>query len=304
MTLPDSVNLELDHLRNDSESGASELVNNAIEIIKRLLKESNSDVDLKPLFIELFDQIIKSRPSMAPLIHTIGYLHDNLHDYTSASIYSTIIQFYQYQSEIKAKLEQNFDVFINKLNIPHPKVMLISYSSTIINLIKKQKDVDFIFYILESRPLFEGRKAAEILADKYETHLIIDAALGKFINEIDMIFIGIDSILRDGAVINKIGSYPLSVIAKSNAKPVYAIGDSFKYNLRSHFGLPVEIDKKPIEEIIDKKTHKYNVENYYFDMTPAKYIDEIISDLGILIPKKFIEKVQKTVPLDWFKNFI
>ena len=304
MTLPDSVNLALEQLRKDSESGASELVNNAIEIIKRLLKESNSDTDLKPLFMELFDQIIKSRPSMAPLIHTIGYLYDNLQDYTSASIYSAIIKFYQYQSEIKAKLEQTFDAFISNLGISNPKIMLISYSSTIINLIKKQKDVDFIFYILESRPIFEGRKTAEILADKYETHLIVDAALGKFINEIDMIFIGIDSILNDGSIINKIGSYPLSVLAKSNGKTVYAIGDSFKYNLRSHFGLSVDIDKKPVNEIIDKKTHKYVIENYYFDRTPVHYIDEIISDLGILTPKKFLDKVQKNVPLDWFKNFI
>lgn len=304
MTLPDSVNLELENLRNDSESGASELVINAIEIIKRLLKESNSDSDLKPLFIELFDQIIKSKPSMAPLIHTIGYLYDNLPDYTSASIYSTIIKFYQYQSEIKAKLEQSFGTFIQKLDYPNPKIMLISYSSTIIDLIKKQKDADFTFYVLESRPLYEGRKSAEILANKYETHLIIDAALGKFINEIDMVFIGVDSILKDGSIINKIGSYPLSVLAKSNGKAVYAIGDSFKYNLRSHFGLPVEIDKKPIKEIIDRKTHKYNIENYYFDTTPANYIDEIISDLGILIPMGFLEKVQKSVPLDWFKSFI
>lgn len=304
MTLPDSVNLALDQLRKDSESGASELVDNAMEIVKRLLKESDSDADLKPLFIELFDQIIKSRPSMAPLIHAIGFLHDNLLDYTSASIYSTIIKFYQYQSEIKAKLEQNFSAFINNLALPNPKVMLISYSSTIINLIKKQNDVDFIFYILESRPLFEGRKSAEILADKYETHLIVDAALGKFINEIDVVFIGIDSILKDGSIINKIGSYPLSVLAKSNGIAVYAIGDSLKYNLRSHFGLLVEIDKKPVKEILDRKTHKYIIENYYFDRTPVNYIDEIISDLGILIPIKFLEKVQKNVPLDWFKNFI
>ena len=304
MTLPDSVIIALDQLRKDSESGASELVNNAIEIIKRLLKESNSDVDLKPLFMELFDQIIKSRPSMAPLIHTIGYLYDNLQNYTSASIYSIIIKFYQYQSEIKAKLEQTFDAFIHKLDNPNPKIMLISYSSTIINLIKKQKDADFTFYVLESRPLYEGRKSAEILANKYETHLIIDAAIGKFIDEIDTVFIGVDSILKDGSIINKIGSYPLSVLAKSNGKPVYAIGDSFKYNLRSHFGLPVEIDKKPIKEIIDRKSYAYNIENYYFDRTPARFIDEIISDLGILTPMRFLEKVQKKVPLDWFKNFI
>ena len=182
--------------------------------------------------------------------------------------------------------------------------MLISYSSTILDLLNRQKNIDFIFYVLESRPLNEGQKTAELLGDEFETHLIIDAAAGKFVNEVDVILIGIDSILDNGNIINKIGTYPLSVLAKSNGKPVYAIGDSLKYNLRSHFGLPVEIVQKPSLEVIGRKEHNFLVENFYFDITPAKFIHGIISDLGILIPRKFIEEVKKIIPLDWFKNFI
>ena len=77
-----------------------------------------------------------------------------------------------------------------------------------------------------------------------------------------------------------------------------------KYNLRNHFGLPVEIVKKPSIEVIGRKEHNFLVENFYFDITPAKFIHRIISDLGILIPKKFIEEVKKSIPLDWFKNFM
>ena len=44
--------------------------------------------------------------------------------------------------------------------------------------------------------------------------------------------------------------------------------------------------------------------NYYFDITPPEYIDGVISDLGILTIKEFIERVKNKLPLDWFEKFI
>ena len=304
MTLSNTIKLEIEMLRNDNLSGASELSTKAVEIIKSMLKELNSEKNLESLLKELCSQIINARPSMAPLINTIGYLYDNIHEYTVDSLNSVIEKLYAHKSMIKDRLERNFEIFIHELNYSKPKIMLISYSSTIINLLNNLENNDFKFYILESRPLNEGQKTAEILGDKFETHLIIDAAIGKFMNDIDVVLIGIDSILENGNIVNKIGTYPLSVLATNNGKPVYAIGDSLKYNLRNHFGLPVEIVKKPSIEVIGRKEHNFLVENFYFDITPAKFVHRIISDLGILIPKKFIEEVKKSIPLDWFKNFM
>ena len=304
MTLSNTIKLEIEMLRNDNLSGASELSTKAVEIIKSMLKELNSEKNLESLLKELCSQIINARPSMAPLINTIGYLYDNIHEYTVDSLNSVIEKLYAHKSMIKDRLERNFEIFIHELNYSKPKIMLISYSSTIINLLNNLENNDFKFYILESRPLNEGQKTAEILGDKFETHLIIDAAIGKFMNDIDVVLIGIDSILENGNIVNKIGTYPLSVLATNNGKPVYAIGDSLKYNLRNHFGLPVEIVKKPSIEVIGRKEHNFLVENFYFDITPAKFIHRIISDLGILIPKKFIEEVKKSIPLDWFNNFM
>ena len=304
MTLSNPIKLEIEKLRNDNLSGASELSTRAVEIIKSLLKEINSDMNLESLLRELFSQVINARPSMAPLINTIGYLYDNLHEYTVDSINSVIENFDAHKKRIKDRLERNFNAFIHELNYSKPRIMLISYSSTIVNLLNNQENIDFKFYILESRPLNEGQKTAEILGDKFETHLIIDAATGKFMDDIDIILIGIDSILKNGNIINKIGTYPLSAFAKSNGKTVFAIGDSSKYNLRSHFGLPVEIIKKSPNEVIGRKEHNYLVENFYFDITPARYVDRIISDLGILNPEEFLRKVKNSIPIDWFKNFI
>ena len=84
--------------------------------------------------------------------------------------------------------------------------MLISYSSTIINLLLKSKKYNFEIYVSESRPLFEGQRVAETLSPYFKTHLIIDAAIGTFIDEIDLVLIGVDSILVDGSIVNKVGT--------------------------------------------------------------------------------------------------
>jgi translation initiation factor 2B subunit (eIF-2B alpha/beta/delta family) len=154
--------------------------------------------------------------------------------------------------------------------------------------------------------LLEGRRTAEILAKNFITHMIIDAAIGKFIDQIDLILIGIDSVLKDGSIINKIGTYPLSVMAYEKSIDVYGIGESFKYNLKSHYGLNVQIEEKPNEEVYDKQDLNKNIEihNFYFDITPPKYIKGIISDIGILPPKKFVKKIKKILPIDWFQLFL
>ena len=65
------------------------------------------------------------------------------------------------------------------------------------------------------------------------------------------------------------------------------------------------IEKKPTNEIYDKKIKIKSLEviNYYFDITPSKYISGIISNYGILSIQGFLEKVKQDLPSEWFKYF-
>jgi len=159
---------------------------------------------------------------------------------------------------------------------------------------------------MESRPLLEGQGTAEILSSKYKTHLFIDAAIGKFIDQMDLIMIGVDSILKDGSIINKIGSFPLAILAYERGIDIYVVGDSFKYNLKSHYGTNIIIEAKPNKEVYNKQISSKNLKiyNYYFDITPPKYISGIISDLGILSISQFLKEVKKILPINWFQLFL
>lgn len=294
-------------LKTDKTSGASELIEFALEILEVYLHTvKDPNMDIKEVIFELSKELFNIRPSMAPIINTIGYFIHDLEFFSKQTLLEKLKTFPAERLRIDKALTSSFHSFLDRFEGKKLNVMLISYSTTIIKHLKENTKNDFTFYILESRPLLEGRRTAEILSSNFETHLITDSAMGKFIKKVDIVLLGIDSVLRDGSIVNKIGSYPLACIAAANNKDVYAVGDSFKYNLKSHYNQKIIVEQKPIYEVYSKKIKKelFKVHNLYFDITPSNYFKEIISDLGILTMPEFLENVKSTLPLEWFKSFV
>ena len=294
-------------LHLDKTSGASELIEIALDILKTQLDSiKDAQMDIKDVILELSRELLKVRPSMAPIINTIGYFLHDLESYTKKDILEKYYAFPQKREGMENALLSSFHSFLDNYREKHLNIMLISYSTTIIKCLKENRANDFTFYILEARPLLEGRRTAEMLSSDFETHLITDSSMGKFIKSVDIVLLGIDSIMRDGSIVNKIGSHPLACIAADNNKEVYTIGDSYKYNLKSHYGQKIIVEDKPIYEVYNKKIKKnlMHVHNYYFDITPSKYLNGIISDLGVLTIPEFLKQVVKAIPLEWFKTFL
>lgn len=125
---------------------------------------------------------------------------------------------------------------------------------------------------------------------------MIDAAAMQEIKKADIMLIGCDAILSDGSIINKIGSNMFAKIAHDINKPVYILSDSWKFSLKE-----VKIEERDFKEIWKKPPQNVKVKNPAFERVKAKYITAIISELGILTPKRFIKKVKKTYS-NLFKN--
>ncbi|GAH59221.1 unnamed protein product, partial [marine sediment metagenome] len=62
-------------LKLDKTSGASELIEIGLEILKTQLDSiKDSQMDITDVIFKLAQELLKVRPSMAPIINTIGYL--------------------------------------------------------------------------------------------------------------------------------------------------------------------------------------------------------------------------------------
>jgi translation initiation factor 2B subunit (eIF-2B alpha/beta/delta family) len=163
------------------------------------------------------------------------------------------------------------------------------HSSTVINILKeaKRQGKNFEVYNTETRPLFQGRKTSlELNKLKIKVANVIDSAANLAIKKCNLMLIGSDAILKNGNVINKIGSGLFSEIAYNHKKPVYIASNSLKYSNKN-----IKIEERNFKEVWNNKDIK--IINPAFEIVNHKYITKIISELGILNIKEFLNKVKQ-----------
>jgi len=167
---------------------------------------------------------------------------------------------------------------------------------SLINAKKQHKR--FQIYNTETRPLYQGRKTArELSKAKIKVTTFVDSAVGVAIageqktKKTTKVFLGADAIIKNGDVINKIGSETIAVLAKKNKIPVYIIADSWKFTKSN-----IELEQRKPGEVWDNQVPKsVKIKNPAFEKVPKKYIKAIISELGILSPSEFVKVAKKSI---------
>lgn len=135
-------------------------------------------------------------------------------------------------------------------------------------------------YATETRPKEQGIKTAKELARKgLPVILIVDSAIEFFIKDVDIVIIGADAIRKEG-VVNKIGTYPMAVVAWEHKKPFYVIADTLKLDRRKK----LIIEERDPDEIYVEHMKTLEVRNPAFDITPFRYIKRVVTEKGVLTP--------------------
>lgn len=165
------------------------------------------------------------------------------------------------------------------------------HSKDVVNFLRraKEKKKKFNVIVTETRPLYQGIKTAGELSDVgIPVTYIIDSAAGFFSKDIDLMIFGCDAIRKEG-VVNKIGTYPLAVLAKENRIPVYFVGGTIKFDRRKKF----KIEERRSDEVINrKKLKKCKIRNPAFDVTPWKFIKGVITEKGVLKPRQVLRMLK------------
>jgi methylthioribose-1-phosphate isomerase len=155
--------------------------------------------------------------------------------------------------------------------------------------IEEGKDVKVI--ACETRPRLQGAKLTcyELMRDNIPVTLITDTMVGYVMSKglVDKVVVGADRIVRD-AVLNKIGTYNVAVLAFEHGVPFYVaaptstmdqfrISDDTVIEERN----PMEVTNVGSERITPEGI---KVLNPAFDITPMEYVDAVITEEGILVP--------------------
>ncbi len=141
----------------------------------------------------------------------------------------------------------------------------------------------------ETRPFLQGARltAWELDRDGIPVTLITDNMAGHVMQRgmVDAVVVGADRIARNGDVANKIGTYTISVVAKSQGIPFYVAApvSTIDYDCPDGGEIPIE-ERNPAEvtHISGKKVaHSVNVFNPAFDVTPHENVTAIITESGV-----------------------
>ena len=261
--------------------GATNVMKAGLEAIKIALKDSKN---IYKDFNIYSDQIAWVRPTEPLLRNGLLFLKKNINEKTTYSELCDLIEKYKKMveeankkiSEIGAKRIKN-----------NSTIMTICHSSTVMNILKKAKDLgkNFRVFTCETRPKFQGRISAKELNDYgIEVVHIVDSAKAFFMKDVDMCIIGADAITSSGKVINKIGSLELAVCAKEERVKFVVASTLLKYDIKTKQGFEEPIEFRDPEEVWYDAPKGIKILNPAFDIVDQIYIDYIISEAGIINP--------------------
>ena len=146
----------------------------------------------------------------------------------------------------------------------------------------------------ETRPVLQGARLTvwELMQDGIPVTLITDNMAGSIMRQgkIQVCIVGADRIAANGDVANKIGTYPVAVLAKAHGIPFYVAAPYSTIDVKTQTGDDIPIEERAREEVMSVHGSEYiapndvNILNPAFDVTPAEYISGIITERGVFAP--------------------
>src|SRR3990170_1317111 len=155
----------------------------------------------------------------------------------------------------------------------------------------------------ETRPLLQGARltAYELRRDGIPVTLITDSMVGYVMHKrlVNEVVVGADRIVQD-AVVNKIGTFTVAVLAKEHGVPFYVAAPKSTFDL-TRTSTDVIIEERNPTEVTHLGSQQIaasgvGVLNPAFDVTPLTYVSAIICEDRVYNKRDFGEFKAKRLP--------
>jgi ribose 1,5-bisphosphate isomerase len=280
--LPTDIEASIQTIRDDREHGASWLARSAAGVLLRL-SEPRDDVstDRWDVVVRTAAQaLVASRPSMAAVANTAARIWDAGQ---SAAPAESRKQRHDMAERLATQDEQTLHALrTHAENLFPGDVYTMSRSGTVEDVLRDlgQRRIIGRVIVGASVPGGEGVAMGRALAQSgLEVTLVADTACGLFISEATCVVLGADSLRADGSLVNKVGSYPLALVAREAGKPVYALCETLKIAAPD---FPLALEEKDSAELLPNPVGGLRAHNPYFDVTPAPLIAGYVTEQGVL----------------------
>jgi translation initiation factor 2B subunit (eIF-2B alpha/beta/delta family) len=254
---------QLSFLINDNTSGSSEILFE----LNRHLKSQQKNIQLFPEIIEIIKSQFSSFQNVLTYINKME---------THLKKYKCLDGFFEKHKLLSKNIEMKIYSKCKHFLLKYDTFITISNSKTVFEVLKlmRQDNPKLRVLICESRPNFEGRILAKKLhLKKIKTAIITEANIFDKVKSSDCCLVGADAVLKNGDVINKVGSATLALTCNYFKKPFIVVASKDKKSKSNTFNQK----KMPPEEIWQHLPKGIKINNFYFERIPKKLITKIIS---------------------------
>ena len=282
--LPDDIAAAIQAIRDDREHGASWLARAAAQALLKAGERYRDapDETWNAMIRATAQALVSARPSMAAIANAaarVWYAGQSAAPSSREALLAEAKQLATQSDQARQAL------LSNAAKLLRGTVYTLSRSGTLESVLRELGRGHIIERVIvaESRPGGEGVALGRSLAQAgLSVMLVADAAAGVFIGGATCVALGADSLRADGSLVNKVGSYPLALVAKMANKSVYVVCETLKI-AAPDFPLELEeMDPADLLRDVDDVSERLSARNPYFDVTPASLIAAYITEAGIL----------------------
>lgn len=155
----------------------------------------------------------------------------------------------------------------------------------------------FRVIVVDSKPLFEGRRlATELVESGLEVQYNLISAAAHAMKDATKVFLGAHAMMGNGRLFSRVGTAVIAMLAHERDVPAIVCCESFKFTERVSLDSVVQNEVAPAEELLErgqegdaqvkrwKETDKLQLLNVMYDVTPAEYIKMVVTEYGSLPP--------------------
>ena len=145
-------------------------------------------------------------------------------------------------------------------------------------------------WVDETRPVLQGARLTAWELDRLGIPftVVADVAAGGLMatGQVDCVVVGADRVAANGDVANKVGTYPLAVLARHHGIPFYVAAPTSTIDPATPTGADIPVEQRSADEVsafagtrttpVDAAVH-----NPAFDITPAELVTALITEHGV-----------------------
>ncbi len=268
--------------------GAARIARFAAETLKKFAESVDGDFDRGMRWAA--ETLLNTRPTAVSLFNAVNYVLNYEGSNDEEKRRDAIRRAEEFVRWVDTAREKIGEIGAKRIKDGYV-VMTHCNSSAALSVIKtafrQGKKIEVI--ATESRPRYQGHLTVRELSEEgIPVTLIVDSAVRYFMNDVDCVIVGADTITVNGALINKIGTSQIALCAKEARVPFMVAAETYKFSPKTLFGELVVIEERDPEEVAPKdilNLKNVRVRNPAFDVTPREYIDLIITEVGAIPPE-------------------